>query len=379
MGNHNENTTDSKFLYNLIETTNKDDLNYIYRGEFSNDISHFILSLAEKNIGRSGIKSRTKKRVFHIMVESIQNITRHQDAPETHPELRAIFTIQKNEGIYFVTTGNIIENDKIEDLQQKLNKVNSLDKEALTKFYREILSDGKISEKGGAGLGLIEIARKAGNKLFYDFNKINDEFSFFYMHTYINTSLDANNELPANNIFSFDYIKKIHSIINKQNILLIYSSIFDQSSLLSLISILGGQMKGKLVFKKKVISTMVELLQNIIHHGYPIETKEKGHQGVFFISRDKTFFALNTINYISNKSIASLDEKLSYINSLNEEGVENYYNETLFDFAATTKKGGGGLGFIEMKQKSKNNIDYKFTKVNEEYSFFYLKITFQTS
>ncbi len=237
MENRNENKIDNKFLYDLIETTNKDDLNYIYRGEFSNDISHFILSLAEKNIGRSGIKSRVKKRVFHIMVESIQNITRHQDAPETHPELRAIFTIQKNEGLYFVTTGNIIENDKIEDLQQKLNKVNSLDKDELTKFYREILSDGKISEKGGAGLGLIEIARKAGNKLFYDFNKINDEFSFFYMHTYINTRPDITNGLPENNIFSFDYIKKIHSIINKQNVLLIYSSIFDQSSLLSLISI----------------------------------------------------------------------------------------------------------------------------------------------
>jgi len=377
MENRNENTIDNKFLYDLIATTNKDDLNYIYRGEFSNDISHFILSLAEKNIGRSGIKSKVKKRVFHIMVESIQNITRHQDAPETHPELRAIFTIQKNKGLYFVTTGNIIENDKVEDLQQKLNKVNSLDKDELTKFYREILSDGKISEKGGAGLGLIEIARKAGNKLFYDFNKINNEFSFFYMHTYINTQSDITDSLPENSIFSFDYIKKIHSIINKQNVLLIYSSVFDQSSLLSLISILGGQMKGKLVFKKKIISTMVELLQNIIHHGYPLEKEEAGHQGVFFISRNKKYFALNTINYISNKSIDYLYEKINYINNLDEEGVESYYNETLFDFAATTKKGGGGLGFIEMKQKSKNNIDYNFTKVNDEYSFFSLKITFQ--
>ncbi len=376
MKKNNEYTKiDNKFLFDLMGASQGDDLNYIYRGEFTQDISHFILSLAEKNIGKTVLKSRTKKRVFHIMVESIQNITRHQDAPETHPELRAIFTIQKSGSIYFITTGNIIENNKVDDLRQKLNKVNSLGEKELTKFYREILSDGKISEKGGAGLGLIEIARKAGNKLLYDFKKINDEFSFFYMHTYIDTSFDKDGLIPSNSIFSFDYIKKIHNVINKQNILLIYSNIFDQPSLLSLISILGGQMKGKLVFKKKVISTMVELLQNIIHHGYASKDI-KGSQGVFYISREGREFCLNTINYIDNKTVPKLDKKLSYINSLDKKGVENLYNETLFDFSATTKKGGGGLGFIEMKQKSNNNIIYEFIKVNEEYSFFSLKIIF---
>lgn len=378
MKKNTENIGNTKFLYDLMSATSTRDLSYIYRGEFSQDISHFILSLAEKNIGRSGIKARTKKRVFHIMVESIQNITRHQDAPETHPELRAIFAIQKKGTIYFVTTGNVIENSKVADLRQKLEKVNSLDEKELTQFYREILSDGKISEKGGAGLGLIEIARKAGNKLLYDFNKITDEFSFFYMHTHIDTSKTGDAPLPENHLFSFDYIKRIHSVVNSQSILLIYASIFDQPSLLSLISILSGQMKGRVAFKKKVISTMVELLQNIIHHGFVIEENGKGTQGVFFITKETDKFCLNTINYVSNEHIPILEKKLSYINSLDQQGVEDYYNETLFDFAATTKKGGGGLGFIEMKQKSNHNIEYTFDKINDEYSFFSLKIFFLT-
>jgi hypothetical protein len=39
----------------------------------------------------------------------------------------------------------------------------------------------KISEKGGAGLGLIDIAKKTGSKLSYQFKELNDEVSFFIL------------------------------------------------------------------------------------------------------------------------------------------------------------------------------------------------------
>ena len=369
------------FIFELMQSTQKGDLNYIYRGQFSQDISHYILSLAEKNIHKTKLSARTRKRVFHIMVESIQNITRHQEVPESDPTIKAIFSIQKNNSIYYVTTGNLIEHHNIPDLKRKLDKVNSLDKKELTKFYREILSDGKISAKGGAGLGLIEIVRKSGNKLFYDFKKIDDKFSFFYQHTYIQTEEDDNKKLDINDksyVFSFEYIKNVHKLLNNENILLIYSSLFDQPSLLSLISILDSQMKGRLVFKKKVISTMVELLQNIIHHGDTSIDNINGSQGIFYISRDKNKFYLNTINYMKNSDIENLDNKLKHINSLDKDSIENFYNEQLFDFDQEHSHGGGGLGFIEMKRKSNNKLIYNFQKVNDYYSFFTLKILFIT-
>ena len=374
------NINKDNFIFELMQSTQKDDLNYIYRGQFSQDISHYILSLAEKNIHKTKLSARTRKRVFHIMVESIQNITRHQEVPDSDPTIKAIFSIQKNNSIYYVTTGNLIEHKNVSDLKRKLEKVNSLDKKELSKFYREILSDGKISAKGGAGLGLIEIVRKSGNKLFYDFKKIDDKFSFFYLHTYIQTE-EQDQVLQIDDksyVFSFEYIKKVHNLLNNENILLIFSSIFDQPSLLSLISILDSQMKGKLVFKKKVISTMVELLQNIIHHGGTNINNINGSQGVFYISRDENKFFLNTINYMKNSDIENLENKLKYINSLDKEGIEKFYNEQLFDFKQEHLHGGGGLGFIEMKRKSNNILIYDFQKIDDYHSFFTLKILFIT-
>lgn len=152
------------FILELMQSTGNDDMHYIYRGEFTQSLSHQILSLAEKNIDRDHISSKIKKRVFHIMVESIQNISRHQDEPYK-PEETAIFGIQKQSEHYYISTGNIIENTKTESLCSKLDKINNLDQEELDAFYREVLSNGQLSSKGGAGLGLIEMAARVATSL----------------------------------------------------------------------------------------------------------------------------------------------------------------------------------------------------------------------
>ena len=46
-------------------------------------------------------------------------------------------------------------------------------------MYKFILNHQKISTKVGGGLGLIDIARKTGNKLVYHFYPYNDKYSFF--------------------------------------------------------------------------------------------------------------------------------------------------------------------------------------------------------
>jgi len=366
----------SDYIIDLMTSTQPGDLNYIYRGEFSQSISSHILSLAEKNIDKIGLPSKIKKRVFHIMVESIQNITRHQDAPADAPEETAIFAIQKKGPWYFITTGNVVENDKIEPLCLKLDKINSLEQEELTVFYREILSNGKLSAKGGAGLGLIEMARKSGNKLVYDFRNINSEMSYFYLHSYIKTDDDGNEkpDVSEDSVYSLSYLTKLHKIINEENILLIYGSIFDQDSLLSLISIMDSQMGEELAFKKKVISLMVEMLQNIIHHGGSIASDNNGSQGIYYMSRKMNKYYLTSINYIENRKVGLLKDKIDYINNLTDDGRENFYNNRLFDFQLNTSKE-AGLGLIEMHLKSKNNIKYMFDRISEKHSLYKMTLT----
>jgi len=370
----NNNIADITFVIDLMKSTEKDDLNYIYRGEFTQNLQQHILSLAEKNIDKEKISSKIKKRVFHIMVESIQNISRHGDAHDEYEETTSsLFSIQKHNKWYYVTTGNVIENSKVENLRSKLEKINSLSGDELDKFYREVLGNGQLSAKGGAGLGLIEMVRKSGNKLSYKIVEINNDISFFYLHTYINTAVqDEAPQKIGDTIFSLDYIVKLHLFIMDNNILLIYSAVFDQDSLLSLISIMKNRMNETLNSKKKIISIMVEMLQNIIHHGDVTIGKTSGCKGIFYISIRGDKYCLTSINYIKRDKVDSLKQKLDHINSLNDEEREDFYNERLFDFRINTSKE-AGLGLIEMRNKSKNPLEYEFIDNNEEYCLF--KIT----
>jgi hypothetical protein len=74
-----------------------------------------------------------------------------------------------------------VDNCKIPDLKNLLEQVNSLDKEELTELYKKQIKEGRLSDKGGAGLGFIDIKRKTGRNLNYHFLPINEDTSFFLL------------------------------------------------------------------------------------------------------------------------------------------------------------------------------------------------------
>jgi hypothetical protein len=63
-----------------------------------------------------------------------------------------------------------------------LDDINALTKEELKDYYKEILNNGEMSMKGGGGLGMIDIARKTGQKLNYNFMSVDEKYSFFSLN-----------------------------------------------------------------------------------------------------------------------------------------------------------------------------------------------------
>ena len=64
-------------------------------------------------------------------------------------------------------------------LKKTLEHINSLDKEGLKDLYKEIIKNTTISDKGGAGLGFVDMARKSGQKLLYEFPEMSPDYHFF--------------------------------------------------------------------------------------------------------------------------------------------------------------------------------------------------------
>lgn len=167
-------------FYNMMEDGN---IMLSFKGEVTSDLLTSILQIMESKMEVLDESPKIKKKVYNILVECLQNLYHHideDDALTAANEKTALFMIRKSdEGDYSIMTGNYIVNENVNHLKGKLDKINSMDKEELKDYYKEVLNNGEMSAKGGGGLGMIDIARKSGRKLDYSFVNIDDKFSFF--------------------------------------------------------------------------------------------------------------------------------------------------------------------------------------------------------
>jgi hypothetical protein len=152
-------------------------ISLVYDGEVNHNVIRAFTDLTSNELEIKNEPNPIKKKVFNVMVESLQNISKHAvciDKVNTKHG-RGILLISEDKNSYNITTGNIIN----------INNVNSKNKEELRELFKERLSKGRLSEKGGAGLGFIDIAKKSGNNIEYHFEKVNDKYSFFILNSKI--------------------------------------------------------------------------------------------------------------------------------------------------------------------------------------------------
>lgn len=354
-----------ELAFQMFTSLEEDDFEYIYRGEFSPSISKKILSLAETNVLEASGERSLKKRIYFLMVEGLQNVTKHGEREEQ--EGNDIFAIQKSSDRYFITTGNVIRKDEEKSLKPKLEQINILEKDQLKKLHKEILISGQLSEKGGAGLGLIEMARKSGKKLMFNFDPLDSDTSFFYFRTEIASEKEENPFLPGNsNKSAADAIRNFDNKLKEENILVSFNGRFNRQTILSILSIIKGQMNVSKT-SKKVYALMVEMLQNISKHTAHLEGNMKG-KGVFMLSRKDGNFYLTSGNYIQKEELPKLKARIEEVNSLNEDELYKQYDKILLGGGNSDERR-TGLGFIDVRIKSKNLIDSFYQPADEHHHF----------
>lgn len=174
-----------KFNLNHLRDT---DIILTYEGKFDMQTTKSVLHLAERNIDSISEDPSIKRKVFNILVECLQNVVKHgEKLDDPDPDLGTVpaVMIGREKRYYIIASGNAMLTKNVDNLKTRIDKINRLDKEGLKKLYKHIMRDNDVSEKGGAGLGLVDMARKSGAKLSYHFDTIDGQFSFFSLKTVI--------------------------------------------------------------------------------------------------------------------------------------------------------------------------------------------------
>jgi len=173
--------------FNLYNQMEQDNVILAFKGAITSDLLSSVLQIMEAKMEDLNDAPRTRKKVFNVLVECLQNLYHHIDdfkvdeksIEEVSKKKSAIFSVSRTEECYNIVTGNFILNDQIIKLQERIDYINSLSRDELKKYYKEILNNGEISGKGGGGLGFIDIAKKSGEKLVYTIRELDKKYSFF--------------------------------------------------------------------------------------------------------------------------------------------------------------------------------------------------------
>jgi hypothetical protein len=154
-----------------------------YKGHLTFSTIGRLLTLLKHKMVQMDIKIGIYKRILSVMIEALENIYKNSDSYQNnsfiYKNYLPTFKLWKNDLTYTIVVSNPILRTAVPGLKKKLELVNNKSYEELRILYRQTISNGKFSEKGGAGLGIIEMAKISGNPMIYTFEPIDKDY-FFY-------------------------------------------------------------------------------------------------------------------------------------------------------------------------------------------------------
>jgi Family of unknown function (DUF6272) len=178
-------------LMKLRGLLHKQGVIFAYSGYVTEPVLSGVGEALKQKLTIDDADTKTLRSVFAVFVEQMQNIIRYS-AEKAHPSLPpasdasalreiryGILTIGKEGGDYVVCAGNLVERSDVERLRAKLNKIRGMSKDELKALYKEQLRAEPEQGSKGAGLGFMEIARRASKPIEFDFTDIGGDHSFF--------------------------------------------------------------------------------------------------------------------------------------------------------------------------------------------------------
>ena len=148
-----------------------------YNGTVSDEL---MVSLAEILKAKlEGLDDAKRSRtVFSVFMEGMQNLIWHG---RTEQNPTGMVCISEHEGEIVIVCGNrIIRSDSVK-LKEILEQLHYADKDTIRQLYREGMSRSNDHEGPGAGLGLLEIARRATHPISYAFTDVDDQQVDFFL------------------------------------------------------------------------------------------------------------------------------------------------------------------------------------------------------
>lgn len=175
-------------LFGMRESYNRQQIMLCFNGPISRSLIEEIGNALRNYLSADQAAPSAAMDVFAVYIELTQNI-RHYTRLKGWSDQEAGATVvvaRDEQGRYVVSAGNLIEQADGERVLATLQTLAGLDKVALKALYKEQLRKPREAQAtSGAGLGLIDIARKASTPLQATLRPVSGERAFISLQAVI--------------------------------------------------------------------------------------------------------------------------------------------------------------------------------------------------
>ena len=361
------------FTRDICKKMLNEQIMFVYRGVVTNENSSSLLLLLENEMKSSEYGNIGRKRLFMFVLESLQNVSRHSDNNQ-YADMSIVIYAKSKSG-YTVTTGNVIQNDQVDELKSKLENVNNIQTNDIRNVYRQALSEAKISSKGGAGLGLIEMAKKTGNKLDFDFIPVDDKWSYFILSKTVDSGGTSSHDDENEKKFNGNSVTDIERMMRDGNIYFVWSGHLSHNIGKEVISFAETKLseEGNIESsqRKKIFRALVELLESAERKSLERDVETQyGVPMVMIRFVGKTYYL--TAGYLVPASeVDELKNILDEINEQNKDGLKDMFVDVL---ESKNNNASVKMSLVEVAKKSGSKLEYKFDSVNSDYAYYTLTV-----
>lgn len=171
-------------LFDLREDLNRQGVLLCLNGPFSHGVIEEFGKAVRTYLENEDVKKSSLSDVFSVYVEQTQNVHNYfaqADIPDSERQriCASVVMIGKVGEKHVVGSGNFVKERDTQPLVARLEQLRGLDKAGLKALFKEQIRKELPAVSVGAGLGLIDMARKASEPLRYSMRKIDEQFSFF--------------------------------------------------------------------------------------------------------------------------------------------------------------------------------------------------------
>ncbi len=180
-------------IFELKNDLNKNGIFFCFSGPISQDLIVEIGDTLKNKMRLEDASKSSMRLVFSIIIEQAQNIIYYSEE-KVRPWSAGvnagsisvgIITVAKKDNSYIITSGNMIKTEHVDKLKEKIEKIKGMGKDELKQYYKSQRKKDPDEDSKGAGLGLIDIARKVSKPLEYNFSSIDETVSFFTVTTVV--------------------------------------------------------------------------------------------------------------------------------------------------------------------------------------------------